>query len=487
MTDSLAVREKEDCATVAQPSLADLTTACTEMDGEVLGEFIECNWDNAVGNVSGLMFLVKEMKRNFKLLDRKKQVNGEYKTIRGYTSFDQWFTSFTGKSRRLAYYLLETEEKKHKRNAARRTSGEKKEKDTSDIFTPRIKAAKKALTEVWREKENPFKDVKEGERPDFEALEKRTDPSPTISAVIALVLASIAPDGCEIRQGDNGTWYLTKETDIITTTPEEQKAKRSAAAKKAAATRAANKAAAQPTAAPAPAPDEIEDNKAPTKTKSRKKARVAATPQEMEQRRKNAEAWKAQRLAQPMSECEVCDVPATERVVGTFSVYDYCAKCAADDREYKRKRLIYEMGVPKVCGKAWSWKSLPDEPIVMDSGDGDTFEMWSKRGYIEVLRKKFLGNQKYDQAVVTEYITKVEKKMGALDEPAKSVAKPKVHFLTEEGESDGKTYGGTLACHPSVKPKPKQLTTSDWGKVTCASCNTENPVPRHLRLQEATQ
>src|SRR4029077_8636785 len=99
MTDNLAIVVRdEDCATVAQPSLADLTTACTEMDGEVLGEFVERNWDTAVGNVSGLMYLVKEMKRRFSLLDRKKQVNGTYKTIRGYTSFDKWFTSFTGKS-----------------------------------------------------------------------------------------------------------------------------------------------------------------------------------------------------------------------------------------------------------------------------------------------------------------------------------------------------------------------------------------------------
>ena len=84
MTDSLAVREKEDCATVAQPSLADLGTyvkGCTGMDGEELGKYVERNWDTAVGNALGLMFLVKEMKRKFSLLDRKKQVNGTYKTI----------------------------------------------------------------------------------------------------------------------------------------------------------------------------------------------------------------------------------------------------------------------------------------------------------------------------------------------------------------------------------------------------------------------
>jgi hypothetical protein len=235
MTDSLAVILNEPCATGCT-TLADWTTACTEMDGEVLGEFIESNWDTAVGNVSGLMFLVKEMKRKFSLLDRKKQVNGEYKTIRGFTSFDKWFTSFTGKSRRLAYYLLETEEKKHKRNAGR---PEKKEKDTPstpDIFTPRIAAAKKKLTDLQHQRDNPFKDVKEGEAVDFNALYERTDPNPTITSVIQEVLALIAPEGYVILRNDNG-WSLHKEEDIIEVTPEQQKAKRSAAAKKAAATR----------------------------------------------------------------------------------------------------------------------------------------------------------------------------------------------------------------------------------------------------------
>ena len=205
------------------------------MDGEILGEYIERNWDHAVGNALGLMFLVKEMKRKFKLLDRKKRLDGTYRTIRGFTSFDKWFTSFTGKSRRLAYYLLETEEKKKERNADRRTSEKKKEETTTpDTILARYADAKKKLTDLQRQRDNPFKDVKEGEAVDFKTLYEQTDPSPTISAVVAIVLARIAPDGYEIRQGDDGTWYLKKEADIVIVTPEEQEAKRSAAAKKAA-------------------------------------------------------------------------------------------------------------------------------------------------------------------------------------------------------------------------------------------------------------
>jgi hypothetical protein len=252
MTNALAVREKEDSATGCT-NLANLSLTCTQMDAEVLGEYVEQNWDNAVGTVSGLMYLVKEMKRRFKLLDRKKQVNGTYKTIRGFTSFDKWFTSFTGKSRRLAYYLLESEEQKHKRNAERRTTEKKKEKDTPsatpDIYTTRYADAKKKLTDLWRERDDPFKDVKEGEAVDFNALEKRIDPNPTISAVIEEVLAAIAPDGCVIGQADNDNWYVTSKDKFRFVTPEEQKAQRSASAKKAAVTRAKNNVAAKAMAA----------------------------------------------------------------------------------------------------------------------------------------------------------------------------------------------------------------------------------------------
>jgi hypothetical protein len=426
MSTALAVVTKEESATVALPSLVSLPTShCQSMDAEVLGEFIEKNWNQAVGNALGLIYLVREMKRRFKMLDRKKQVNGEYLTIRGFTDFKKWFTSFTGKSIRMAYYLLQTEEEKHKRNAER----QQPKKIMNPGFAARCNDTKKALAEIQRQVDDALSQQKPV---NFKAHESQTNIA--VYSVFEEFLKLISPEGCEVSQGDNGKFYITRKREEDEddepeppTCDEDKKAKRSAAAKKAAATRAAKKAAALPTAAPAPAPDEIEDNKAPTKTKSRKKARVAATPQEIEQRRKNAEAWKAQRLAQPMGECEGCnEAPATERVTGTYSVDDYCAKCAADNREYRRKRLVREMGVAKVCGKFWSWKSLPNEPVTADDGKGGTYEIWSKRGYLERLRKKFLGNHEYDQAVVTEYIAELEKKMGAL----------KVG-LTKKGEKHG--------------------------------------------------
>ncbi len=209
MTNSLAIREKEDVQPVAQP-LADLPTyvdACVDMDGDVLGEFVERNWNQVIGNSLGLMYLVKEMKRKFKGLDRKKQVDGTYKKIRGYTSFDAWFTNCSGKSRRLAYYLLETEEKKNERNAERRTSEKKKDKVKS----------------LYREGEVIEHDGRQYVVTNV-AIHEDTDEK---SSFIVEV---------EMYDDENETVPTTPKKEEDPQAVEAQKAKRSAAAKKAAAT-----------------------------------------------------------------------------------------------------------------------------------------------------------------------------------------------------------------------------------------------------------
>jgi hypothetical protein len=395
MTTSLAALERlEDCATVAQP-LADLgtyVTTRTEMDGEVLGEYIERNWDLAVGNVSGLMSLVKEMKRRFKLLDRKKGVDGKYKTIRGFTSFDGWFTSFTGKSRRLAYYLLESEEQKHKRNAERRSEKKEKKDKPADTFVARIADAKKKLTNLQRQRDNPWKGKDEGEAVDFNALYEQTDPNPTITSVIQEVLALIAPKGYVISHNDNGTWSLRKEANIIIVTPEMQKAKRSEAAKKAAVTRAA------------------------------KKALVLKA------------------VDDPYGATEIApDGKETAELLETFGAQPTDASAPTPD-ETEDSHIEIKGGI--FAGAPWC---------------GET------KSRVKVSPKKATCEECIRRHADWES-----------DKAAKSVAKPKVHFLTEEMVIDGKVYGETLACHPSVKPKPKQLTTSDWSKVTCARCKSSN-------------
>ena len=207
MTSSLAVRMKEEDSATGCTTLADLVTtvdACVEMNGEVLGEYIERNWDTVAGNALGLMHLVIEMQRKFSLLDRKKQVNGEYLTIRGFRSFKVWFAKVTGKSERLAYYLLETEKKKNERNTERRTR-EKKEKAKGTNFAVRCNDTKKALAEIHRQenahsKQNPV---------DLKSLEKEVNAS--VYEAFYEFLSLISPEGCEVSQGDNGKFYLMTE------------------------------------------------------------------------------------------------------------------------------------------------------------------------------------------------------------------------------------------------------------------------------------
>ena len=112
--------------------------------------------------------------------------------------------------------------------------------------------------------------------------------------------------------------------------------------------------------------------------------------------------------------CDICDdAPATVHTGGLlFS--DYCDSCAADSREYDRKALIRKMGVAKVFNKFWSWNGMQNEPNMMDDGDGNQVSLPSKRKYIDILKKEFLGNPKYDQAVVAKYVAKVEAKFNAL-------------------------------------------------------------------------
>jgi hypothetical protein len=107
---------------VAGPfDLTAVVKRCDQMDAETLGLYFEQNWKMASGNTLAMAYLMCEMKRKFKLRDRHKQANGEYVRICGFTSFEKWFQHATGKSARMAYYALQTEAKKHKRNKIRRS------------------------------------------------------------------------------------------------------------------------------------------------------------------------------------------------------------------------------------------------------------------------------------------------------------------------------------------------------------------------------
>jgi alkylated DNA repair dioxygenase AlkB len=118
-----------------------------------------------------------------------------------------------------------------------------------------------------------------------------------------------------------------------------------------------------------------------------------------------------------LGECEGCgNAPATVR---NERGENYCAPCAPADKEYARKQLVREMGVAKVIGKKCSLKSLVDlGGKTMDLGDGEIYTYPTVGDYLARLKEKFLGNPKYDQAVVVEHVARLEKKT----EPAKALA-----------------------------------------------------------------
>ena len=77
MTSSLAVRIKEEDSATGCTAPADLVTyvdSCVEMDGEVLGEFIECNWDQVAGNALGLMHLVWRYSASSRILTARSRL-----------------------------------------------------------------------------------------------------------------------------------------------------------------------------------------------------------------------------------------------------------------------------------------------------------------------------------------------------------------------------------------------------------------------------
>lgn len=103
-------------------SVADLKKpeeGLCESSSETLGAYVEQNWESIAGNTRAFAYLLREMQRRFKIRDRHKKVDGSYHTIRGFTSFKEWFHHATRKSYRAAYYALKAENTKHKPKGGR--------------------------------------------------------------------------------------------------------------------------------------------------------------------------------------------------------------------------------------------------------------------------------------------------------------------------------------------------------------------------------
>jgi hypothetical protein len=88
------------------PQLRDAVRGRTSLDDDTLGACIEEYGGGALLTLKMCMPLVDEMKRRFKILDRKKQVNGTYKTIRGCQTFQEYCQKVLHRTEQAVYLML---------------------------------------------------------------------------------------------------------------------------------------------------------------------------------------------------------------------------------------------------------------------------------------------------------------------------------------------------------------------------------------------
>ena len=88
------------------PQLRDAVRDRTTLDDDTLGVCIEEYSGGALLTLKMCMPLVDEMKRRFKILDRKKQVNGQYKTIRGCRTFQDFCQKVLHRTEQAVYLML---------------------------------------------------------------------------------------------------------------------------------------------------------------------------------------------------------------------------------------------------------------------------------------------------------------------------------------------------------------------------------------------
>lgn len=92
------------------PSFKDAVRNRTQLDDETLASFIE----GAVLTLKMCAPLVEEMQRRFQNLDRTKQKNGTYKTIRGCSSFKEYCATVLNRTEQAVYKMLRENESKPK-------------------------------------------------------------------------------------------------------------------------------------------------------------------------------------------------------------------------------------------------------------------------------------------------------------------------------------------------------------------------------------
>jgi hypothetical protein len=108
MTTALANRTKETLA--ISPDLKSAVKHRETLNDDELAGYIE----RAVLTLKMVAPLVAEMKRRFQNLDRSKQVDGTYKTIRGCRSFKDYCQTVLHRTEQAVYLMLRGDEAKPK-------------------------------------------------------------------------------------------------------------------------------------------------------------------------------------------------------------------------------------------------------------------------------------------------------------------------------------------------------------------------------------
>jgi hypothetical protein len=357
-------------------------------------------------------------------------------TVNGCATRKQWCREFAKVTPRHAEHILYGRKKQTKK------ANSSSPKADHPLLS-RIAETKKALAEIQRQIYSwEDGETQETRAPKLKALLAQIDP--IINGAFAEFLATLSPEGYQVRQGDTGKWYLTeKREDAV----EEEKPKRSAAAKKAAKTKAAKKVIHRFTtivgeyglgATPSCGAPWTVDDRMPRKRNGIYPEPTCAECNRLwdeEQARSKAE-WEAEKAAaptQPLGECEWCGdgTPATETYTmhGSTSTDNLCAECAASSRKLDREYLRRQMSPAKCYGKFYSWKRLRDDRKESPDPDDDKRILPNKLDYLESLKKHFLGNPEFDQTVVAEYVAEVEAKM------PKATAQPAPQPLPPSGLS----------------------------------------------------
>jgi hypothetical protein len=107
MNATLALRGKE---TLLAPNLKDAVRHRETLNDDELASYIE----GAVFTLRMVAPLVEEMKRRFQNLDKSKQVNGTYKTIRGCRNFQDYCRTVLHRTEQAVYLMLRSDDAKPK-------------------------------------------------------------------------------------------------------------------------------------------------------------------------------------------------------------------------------------------------------------------------------------------------------------------------------------------------------------------------------------